>query len=163
MSKLFCIATLLFASTTFATTSIIFSNDGSKATITMLAFTANPDATGIFKTMNVPLQDIDGKLVKQIDFKTSDGAPSFDLNCVFSKIVAGTGSCILVLQASANLQMDPSAQTLTYTLHGADAKALAAAFTAPTDGHVIFHSTDNLLDIQAAHESDDDFVLTYGK
>src|SRR5580698_778653 len=106
--KLGILGPLLFSVFAHADTSVIFDKDGSKATIMMLAFNTNPDATAFYQVLTVAPQNINGKNAKSVDFKTSDGQPAIDIQCVFSQIVQGEGSCITVLHASTDLVMDAS-------------------------------------------------------
>jgi hypothetical protein len=157
---------LSFACPAFATTQIIFSKDGSKATITLLAFTVNPDASLLFKTMSQAPKDEMGKLTKRIDFVNAEGMKSLDFSCVFSKLAPDTGSCILVLHATSDLAMDPANSRVRYQLSGPEAESLASAFVAPLSGDEIYQSSDGLMAIRAKRNADgsvESFVLTYGR
>jgi len=156
-------ALLVFSQFALAQTNVILSSD--KATILMLAMNSNPDATALDSAISAQSQDENGKLVKSLDFKTSDGKPAFDIQCVFSKLVPGEGSCITVIQATSNLQMDTQNNRLKFHLEGADAAALAEFFVLPQDGTRIYVSSDNKMVIDAARDSSgaiDSFTVTYG-
>lgn len=146
------LATLLFVvgSSAFANSQIIFSKDGSKATITLLAFVANPDASLMFDRLAQSPQDLNGKLTKHLEFTSSDGVKSFSVECVFSKLSENTGSCILVLSASQFLQQDPAHSRAVYQLSGKQAADLAAGFIVPTAGGEFYRSSDNHLTLSAA-------------
>jgi hypothetical protein len=148
-----------------ADTQVIFSADGSKATVTMLAVTTNPDAVQMYNDIAAPPQNISGRNSKRIDFVTADGIQSLDISCVFSQDVNTTGSCVLVLHASPNLTMQPAQHSLSYQLQGPDAQKLYALFVPPTQGSELFRSSDNLLVISAASQAGgaiDSLTLTYG-
>src|SRR5690349_15349552 len=80
----FAIAAALFSSAAPAlpNSQIIFTKDGSKATITLLAFITNPDATLMYTTLSQPPTEMSGKETKHFEFKSDDGNPSFDVECV---------------------------------------------------------------------------------
>lgn len=145
------LAALLFivGSSAFANSQIIFSKDGSRATITLLAFVANPDASLMFDSLAQAPQDLNGKLTKHIEFTTSDGVKSLSVECVFSKLSENTGSCILVLSASQFLQQDPAHARAMYQLSGKQAAALAGAFVIPPAGGEFYRSSDNHLTMSA--------------
>jgi hypothetical protein len=156
----------VFSIPAFATTQIIFSKDLSKATITLLAFSVNPDARLLFQTMAQAPKDEMGKLTKRIDFVGADGAPSVDFSCVFSKISPDTGSCVLILHATSNLEMDPAHSRVRYQLTGGEADRLASAFTPPVAGDEIYRSMDGLLAMRVKKNADgssEAFLITYGQ
>ena len=108
---------------------------------------------------------MNGKNTKRIAFTTSPGQQAFDLDCVFSKLVKGTGSCILVLQAGPHLKTDPSHSRAQFSLTTSDAERLSKEFKMPTSGTQVYRSSDGLLNIGAARNPSgtvETFVLTYG-
>ena len=95
----------------------------------------------------------------------ADGLKSLDLNCVFSKLSKDTGSCILVLHASKNLQMDAVHSRVVYQLLGAEADRLKNEFLAPASGNEIYRSSDGLLALTALTNREGELTgltLTYG-
>ncbi|MGZ3721842.1 MAG: hypothetical protein ACXVA9_02850 [Bdellovibrionales bacterium] len=165
MSRWIFLCLLLLSSQAFANSQIIFSKDGSKATVTLLAFSVNPDSSLFFETLAQAPKNEMGKLTKRVDFVTDDGGRSSDFSCVFSKIAGNTGSCILVFQASRNLEMDAANSRIRYQLAGNEAARMAGEFTLPAAGSEIYRSSDNLLVLSAARNSAgavESFVLTYG-
>lgn len=151
-----------------AGTQILFSKDGSKVTVLMLAVTSNPDAVSFNEAMAVDPEDINGKYSKKIDFTEDNGTHAFNGVCVFSKLVGTTGSCTLVFQTAAKALFDSSLQSIDYRLEGEEAKRMAALFVLPQTGNEIYRSSDDKLRItfERAIEREGDavssFTLQYG-
>jgi hypothetical protein len=141
----------LFGPSVSAQTQIIFSKDGSKVSILMMALTKNPDAMALNDALHVKTEEMNGKITKKFKFKDADGIEALSLVCAFSKLVSTTGSCVTVLHPSKGLTADAASSKLSYKVEGTEAIALSDFFLAPANGTVIFHSADN------------HFVIAYGK
>jgi hypothetical protein len=155
---------LSLSSTAWAGTQTIFSKDGSKATILMLAFSTNPDAVAFNDVMNIPAEDNNGKAVKRFEFIEDSGVKGLDAICAFSKLVSTTGTCTLVFHNEGKATWDAAHASISYRLTGAEAARLAALFILPLAPGEVFHSSDNRFVISVGYASGavNDFYLKYG-
>lgn len=148
--------------TTFAraATQIIFAQDGTKATVTMMALTQNADAIAFNDALNVPAEDMNGKITKKAAYIDPQGVQAFSAVCAFSKVAPGTGSCILVFNKSQNLRMEPSRKAIGLSVAGqAEAVKAAKLFVSGEGDGVLFRSSDSHFVVtRAGAGSDRDLV-----
>lgn len=131
--------------TVFAGTQALFSKDGSKATVLMLAVTENPDAIALNDLLNFPAEDMQGKATKKFSFSEASGVKTLDAVCAFSKLVVSTGSCTLVFHAGGKASFDGGQQTIRYFLTGSEAALMASYFVLPITSGEVFRSSDDRL------------------
>ena len=164
MAKIFCLLLLLellaVAFPAHAQTQILFSKDGSKVTVLMIALSKNPDAVSLYNTLNVPPEEMNGKLTKKILFKDADGVQAFDIVCAFSKLVADTGSCITVFHHSRDVVMNPSGKSVSYVARGDQAQQFAALFVKDPGATEIYHNGDRHFVIHAEPNADHPDTVT---
>lgn len=156
------IALLAFAAPAWAGTTVIFAKDGSKATVFMMAIKSNPDAIAFNNALALPAGDDSGKTTKKLQFKDSEGNPTLDIACAFSKITPDTGSCFVTFRPMGAVQIDSSAKRIYYQLTGADADRLRPAFIA-TPEPVIFQSSDGKLRVEQFTGNPAVLTLSYGQ
>jgi hypothetical protein len=143
MKRLLFVFVLLIAKPALAGTNVIYSKDGSKATVLIPAFLGeNPDSTAFYQAMNVPEEDTNGKRSKRLQQNDSTGVPMLDAICVFSKLVNNEGSCTIVFHPGPNTQVTGP---ILLKVKGEEAANLSKLFT-PSTGEV-FHSTDGHMTI----------------
>lgn len=134
---------LLCSSFASAATQIIFAQDGTKATVTMMALTQNADAIAFYDALNVPIEDMNGKLTKKAAYVDPQGVQAFSAVCAFSKVAPGTGSCVLVFNKSQNLRMEPSRKAIALSVAGADAAKVGKFFVNGDADGTLFRSSDS--------------------
>ena len=151
---------LLGTSLARAATQIIFAQDGTKATVTMMALTQNADAIAFNDALDVPVEDMNGKLTKKAAYVDPQGVQAFSAVCAFSKVAPGTGSCILVFNKSQNLRMEPSRKAIALSVAGADAPKAAKLFVNGGADGTLFRSGDSHFTVvrAGAGSSDRDLV-----
>lgn len=147
------VASLLAAIPALAATQIVFSGDGSKATVLLLAVGTNPDAAQLYGVLNVPAQEVNGRTLKRVLFKDAAGTEAVDIVCVLSKVVPGVGSCTAILHAAKGLTQDPAHGVAVYQVAGEEAARLAAQFAARSPGGEIYRSSDGHFIIAAIRDS----------
>ncbi len=166
LSSLFVILGIFWgANPSHAATQVIFSKDGSKASVLMMAIDTNPDAVAFNDILTIPAEDNSGKDTKRFAFTEDNGSKSLDVMCAFSKLVTTTGSCTIVFHVAGQVNFDSSQKTVSYKLSGSQAQRLATQFyLPPTDGEV-FRSSDNKMIIKVAFElgSVQHLEWTYGQ
>jgi len=153
--RFFLLAALFSVSHAFADTQIILSKDGSKATILMFALSSpNPDASGLYKLMTAPVQNINGRNAKKFQFVDDQGVTAVNLICVFSQSVASFGSCTLVVEASRGLEF--SNNGFSYAVNQSEATRLAQNFL--FDSTEAWRSSDGHLALGFGHNR---FTIEY--
>jgi len=150
----------------FAQTQTMFSKDGKKATVLMLAMSSNPDAVAFNQVLNLPVEETSGKLTKKTSFVDAQGNKPMDLACAFSKIVAGTGSCFVVFHNVPGVVLNASTQNIQLVVEGADAVNLAKVFFLSSSSDEIFRSSDGHFVVRLERSGGDGNVqrlfMTYG-
>jgi hypothetical protein len=167
LMRLFILVSVLIASTLFiapnadASTQVLFSRDGKKVTVLLAAVTTNPDSISLFDSMNVPVDESQGRRRKSILFTDADGVKSLSVLCVFSKIVPNLGTCTVLLVASRGMVIEPSAKRVVYALEGDTAAKLTALFVAKPGTTELFRSSDEHLVISTVKDESSGEVRSF--
>jgi hypothetical protein len=148
-----------------ASTQVIFSRDGQKATVLLPSISGNPDSAALYDALNVPEQEDSGKLTKKFALTGADGERLLETACVFSKLVKGHGSCAIVLHAASGVVFNPARSQAGLEVRGETAARFAAFFyvAAHPDG-LLYQSSDGALIIRFVpdgHGGAEAMSLTY--
>lgn len=137
------------AAAAHASTQVIFSKDGLKATVLLPSISGNPDSAALYEALNVPEQEDSGKITKKFALTGADGERLLETVCVFSKLVKGHGSCAIVLHAAAGVMFNPGQSQARLDVQGDTAARFAAFFyiLAHPDG-LLYQSSDGALMIR---------------
>lgn len=141
----------LISSSAWASTNLIFSKDGDRATVSMAAMGNNPDAVALFSVLTVAPTKFGGRLAKRVDFVDDSGVKALNVSCVVSETYKNEGNCVLTLYRSANVELNPAKASAFLSVQGAEANRLAQDFEVG-GGTEIFRSADQHLVIRAGEE-----------
>ena len=93
----------LTAGSASAMTTPIFKQDGTQATILFAGMPGDPDPSGLYNALAIPPEDFQGKWAKKLFLPDASGAHAFDIDCVFSKMIVGNGTCTMIFRRSPGL------------------------------------------------------------
>lgn len=148
----FLIALALFASTaSHASTQALFARDGSKASVFVLGRPGDSDGIRLFDSLNVRVEEMNGKLTKKLGYDSPAGQRVFSIVCVFSKILKENGTCTVVLNAQNGTTVDKGNHFAEFLQQDSvEAAKIGALFVMPAAGEVVYASADGRLQISVA-------------
>lgn len=140
-----------------AATSILFRNDGSRATVSITSMNKNLDAIGLFDALTAKTSKFGGRMSKNMDFTDEAGVRTLNISCLVSEAFKDQGDCFITFFRSPLVAMNPAGNTVTLTATGGNGQRLANEFVAA--GAEIFVTEDGHFKIGL---SADRMVLAYG-
>jgi hypothetical protein len=136
-----------------AMTTPIFKQDGSQATILFAGIPGDTDPSGLYNSLAIAPEDFQGKWAKKLFLADASGAHAFDIDCVFSKMIAYNGTCTMIFRRSPGLiEVDANAGRARLTLTGAAAAKFAALFVVRSDSPQLFRSKDGRFNAAATFD-----------
>jgi hypothetical protein len=149
------LGSLLFgAASAQAMTTPIFKQDGSQVTILFAGMPGDTDPSGLYNALAIPPEDFQGKWAKKLFLADAAGAHAFDIDCVFSKMIAYNGTCTMIFRRSPGLiDVDASAGRARLTVTGAAAAKFATLFAVRSDSPQLFRSKDGRFNAAATYSN----------
>ena len=134
-----------------ASTTIIFSKDGQRATVSMTSMSNNPDAIRLFEALAQAPQNFGGRSSKRLSFTDINGIKALDINCLVSDAYKELGNCVVTFYKSVHVKFSPATNQVQMLVIGQDGPRLAQEFhiTVPE----IYQSDDRKLQILAKPEA----------